>query len=1100
MHVRLGAHRKPAPFRPPALMKYGIISALLVSFAVLVSVVLPADTVQERLAQHINLGKAFYENPGASRQAVEEFRQAMALAPNSAREHLNYGLALLRAGRTSEGAAELEKARSLNPSLPHTYFNLGVVYKKEGDFTRALREFEQMARLVPDEAVTHYNLGTLYKLQGQNEKAISEFETAARLDPALAAPHFQLFNAYRLAHNTEQAQRELAAFQEIKNKQSAEGASEDMDWSYYSEILDDIHSGGASSEPAQPAEVVFQDQLLGTIAGRDPGIAALDADGDGRLDLLAWSADRVVLFRNTGKGFSAFPVEGARGPAFAGDFNNDGLPDLCILNPPGAELWTNRKGSFARTAKLPPAGSFRKALWVDFDHDYDLDLLLMGEQQALLRNNGDGSWSDVSGQFPFAAGQALDAVALELEPNGNTFDIVAAYRNRPAVLYRDRKAGRYEATPLAFPLEGALETGDFNQDGSLDVAAVGSARLAFIENRGGNLVRRPDVPLAAGAGALFADFQNRGRVDVLGDRRMLLSNGEFTYQNGNVRGTTGGWLAAVAGDFNNDGLTDAAVIRDGGSVHLLLNLTPKKNNWLKVALTGVKNLKLASGARVEVKAGGLYEKQVYQGVPLVFGLGGYTFADTVRITWPNGLVQNEIRQKAGMSYTFKEAPRLSGSCPMIFTWNGRRFEFISDVLGVAPMGAGLAEGEVFPLDHDEYVQIPGRALQPRGGLYDVRVTEELHEVSYLDQIQLVAVDHPAGIEIFTNEKFKSPPFPDFRLFGVKRRMYPSAARDDHGRDVRELILRRDARYPDGFRRDLNGRAEIHSLTLDFPNLPAHPVLFLHGWVDWADGSTFVAASQSRAGSLVIPYLQVKDAGGNWRTVIEDMGMPAGKPKTIAVDLAGKFLSSSREIRIVTNLCVYWDEIFLGDDVFQSGGLDSGPHAESQTPRLTRLAPADADLRFRGFSAVAIDPQRRQPEHFDYAIVEPVSAWNPTPGLYTRYGDVTPLVQAIDDCFVIMGSGDELRLRFSPAALPELRPGWQRDFLLFVDGWAKDADPNTAFGGSVEPLPFHAMRGYPYPRGEHYPDDPLHNEYRRVYNTRQALELIRPLVAQKKRWN
>jgi len=1099
MRVGLGAHRKPAPFWPPAVMKYGIISALLVSFAVLVSVLLPADTVQERLAQHINLGKAFYENPGASQQAVEEFRQALALAPDSAREHLNYGLALLRAGRTSEGAAELEKARSLNPSLPHTYFNLGVVYKREGDFARALREFEQMARLVPDEAVTHYNLGALYKLQGQNEKAISEFETAARLDPSLAAPHFQLFNAYRLAHNTEQARRELAAFQEIKKKQSAEGASEDMDWSYYSEILDDIHSGVASYEPAQPAEVVFRDQPLGSIAGRDPGIAVLDADGDGRLDLLAWSADRVVLFRNTGKGFSAFPVEDARGPVFAGDFNNDGLPDLCILTPAGAELWTNRKGTFVR-AKLLSAGSFRKALWVDFDHDYDLDLLLMGEQQALLRNNGDGSWSDVSGQFPFAAGRALDAAVLELEPNGNTFDIVAAYRDRPAVLYRDRKGGHYEAAPLGFPLEGALEAGDFNQDGFLDLAAVSPGRVAFIENRSGTLARGPDVPVPAGAGALFADFQNRGRIDVLADQRMLLQDRRFMYQNGKVRGVAGGWLAGAAGDFNSDGLTDAAVVRDGGSVHLLLNATPKKNNWLEVALAGVKNLKLASGARVEVKAGGLYQKQVYRGVPLIFGLGGYTSADTVRITWPNGLVQNEIRQKAGASYTFKEAPRLSGSCPMIFTWNGRRFEFISDVLGVAPMGAGLAEGEVFPLDHDEYVQIPGRALLPRGGSYDVRMTEELHEVSYLDQIQLVAVDHPAEIEIFTNEKFKSPPFPDFRLFGVKRRMYPTAARDDQGRDVRELVLRRDARYPDGFRRDLNGRAEMHSLTLDFANLPAHPVLFLHGWVDWADGSTFVASSQSRASSLVTPYLQVKDAAGNWRTVIEDMGMPAGKPKTIAVDLAGKFLSSSREIRIVTNLCVYWDEIFIGDDVFHSGGFESGQGAESQAPRLTRLAPAAADLRFRGFSAVAIDPQRRQPEHFDYATVEPVSAWNPTPGLYTRYGDVTPLVQAIDDRFVIMGSGDELRLRFSPAALPELRPGWQRDFLLFVDGWAKDADPNTAFGGSVEPLPFHAMRSYPYPTGQHYPDDPVHTEYRRVYNTRPALELIRPLVVQKKRWH
>jgi hypothetical protein len=92
----------------------------------------------------------------------------------------------------------------------------------------------------------------------------------------------------------------------------------------------------------------------------------------------------------------------------------------------------------------------------------------------------------------------------------------------------------------------------------------------------------------------------------------------------------------------------------------------------------------------------------------------------------------------------------------------------------------------------------------------------------------------------------------------------------------------------------------------------------------------------------------------------------------------------------------------------------------------------------------------------------------------------------------MGSGDEVRLRFAAAALPPLPAGWRRDFLLKVDGWAKDADANTAFSQSVEPLPFHAMSRYPYPAGERFPDDALHRLYREYYNTRPALRLIRPL--------
>jgi hypothetical protein len=161
--------------------------------------------------------------------------------------------------------------------------------------------------------------------------------------------------------------------------------------------------------------------------------------------------------------------------------------------------------------------------------------------------------------------------------------------------------------------------------------------------------------------------------------------------------------------------------------------------------------------------------------------------------------------------------------------------------------------------------------------------------------------------------------------------------------------------------------------------------------------------------------------------------------------------------------------------------------------MTRVPTAAADLRFRGFSASKIYPERNQPEEFFYAVSNPVSAWNPTPGLYTRYGDVRELVETPDDRFVIMGSGDELRVTFQAAALPALPAGWQRDFILKVDGWAKDRDANTAFSQSVEPLPFHAMSKYPYPSSEHFPSDPAHQAWRKRYNTRPALRLIRPLI-------
>jgi hypothetical protein len=272
---------------------------------------------------------------------------------------------------------------------------------------------------------------------------------------------------------------------------------------------------------------------------------------------------------------------------------------------------------------------------------------------------------------------------------------------------------------------------------------------------------------------------------------------------------------------------------------------------------------------------------------------------------------------------------------------------------------------------------------------------------------------------------------------------------------------------------------MHALDLDFGDAApsGRAVLLLHGWVDWPDGSTFRAASQELKGGLVMPYLQVQDANGAWKTVNADMGMPAGKPKTIAVPVS--FPSASRKVRIVTNLCVYWDEVFLG--------------GASMDARLGAAATlTSAELRFRGFSESRIHPQRKQPDAFFYRNVSVTSFWNPTPGLYTRFGHVRELLNTVDDRMVIMGSGDELRVQFDASGLPSLPGGWVRDFLLKVDGWAKDSDPNTAHSTSVEPLPFHAMSRYPYPRGEQYPNGFEHQEYRSKYNTRPALRLTRSL--------
>jgi tetratricopeptide (TPR) repeat protein len=994
---------------------------------------------EERLWRYRNLGKALYENPTTQQQAVEEFRKARDLAPDSPREVLNYGLALLRAGDVAGGIAQLEKAQKLDPKIPHTWFNLGITFKKQAEFDRAMVQFQQMARLVPNEPATHYQLGALHKLANDPASAITEFERARTLNPRLAAPHFQLYGLYRQANRPEDAAAELQKFQDLKKQQEGAAVPEDMEWSFFSEIYD---APPAPAPPPLAATVYRQEKLAAGFTGDASGTAALSLDGGARPSLIAWGNGRATLFRNGVKAAADSGLEDLRDVVSIspGDFDNDGLPDLAVVTAHAALLYRNTGGQFKLQSELA-RGAFRKALWLDYDHDYDPDLFLVGDDARLLRNNGEAGFSDESKRFPFAAGPALDIVRFDLEPDTPGFDLVVSYANRAGVLYRDSLGGTYTAHDILELPAGAsgLAAGDVNHDGRTDLAArLPGAQSLLLVNR--------DAKFHPEAAPKLTEFPFTQPVD-----------------------------------FDGKGRGDRANIAPDGVLYLGRDTTPAYGNWLELALAGVKNAKLSVGAQIEIKAGTDYRKVTYEGVPVVVRLGARTQLDTVRITWPNGLIQNETKVPVNRVTTIKEAPRLSGSCPMIFTWNGERFEFITDVLGVAPLGASSGDGQYFPVDHDEYVSIPGEALKARGGEYEIRVTEELREVSYLDQIRLLALDHPAAVQVVTNEKFKAPPFPEFRLFGVQQRVYPAAARDQRGADVRAALAQRDRVYAESFRRDQSGIAEMHHLDLDFGDAARgnQAALILNGWVDWADGSTFLSATQAHR-DLTFPYLQVKDAAGNWRTVVEDMGIPAGKPKTIAVDLAGKFLSASREVRIVTNLCVYWDEIFL---------------IENSAPPISRLTGVEmvaADLHFRGFSKVAVHPERKQPEAFDYSRVSLTSMWNPTGGSYTRYGAVERLLSEIDDRMVILGSGDEVQLRFRATGLPELPVGWSRDFLLLVDGWAKDADANTAFSQSVLPLPFHSMSRYPYPATEHFPIDAEHTQYQREYNTRPGLRLIRPL--------
>jgi hypothetical protein len=439
------------------------------------------------------------------------------------------------------------------------------------------------------------------------------------------------------------------------------------------------------------------------------------------------------------------------------------------------------------------------------------------------------------------------------------------------------------------------------------------------------------------------------------------------------------------------------------------------------------------------------------------------------VVWTNGVPQNRL--DVGGDARIVEEQVLKGSCPFLYAWNGQGVQFVTDLLWNAPIGLPVAPGVYAGAHPSEIVEVVG--AEPRDGRYDLRLTEELWEAAYFDEVRLWVVDAPADVEVASNLRVVpgAPAEPD-RVLGSRDVRPVVAAWDGTGRDVTAEVRRRDDVYADGYRPSVyqGVAAEPWSFTFDLGVAPAAPVrLLLDGWIFPADASLNLAVAQRSDLAPSAPRLEVETAEG-WRVLMSAMGFPAGKTKTMVVDTP-PLPVGARRLRIVTGQWLHWDRVAWTTNM-----------ADDAARVVARLEPASAELRYRGFSTLA----RRAPNaphDYDYSRVSAESPWLPFPGRYTRYGDVRPLLAASDDRLVILAAGDELALGFDAAALPPPAPGFSRTLFLESHGWDKDADRNTGEGQRMEPLPFRAMRSYPYAPGESYPGDDAHREYVHDWLTR-----------------
>lgn len=1058
--------------------------------------------------------------------ATAAFREALRLVPDLPLARLNLAVALFYGGKPDLALPEAQAAAARLTS-PHPHYLLGLIARVQDRPDAAVLAFQQALAIDPADVGTRVNLGQVYTQQRDYVRAIALLREAVAAEPYNATAAYGL--AMALTRSADPGgPAAMQRFETLRGTPYARTYAQTyLEQGQYAEALASTGAEPDLVDTAPPA-VTFADATTDGLRASPPlpsstggSVVLADIDNSGTLDLIAAGPSGVRLYRNTAGAFT--DVTGAAGLAqtpaqparavLAGDYDNDGRADLVVLGDRGIRLLHQGTGGRFEAGPALPAYPHlaEAAALVDVDHDGDLDIFIAGgvgpaggqpAPNQLLRNNGADAFTDITAEARVAGGEAAGVAVVPTDfDNRRDIDLLVLRRDARPLLLQNVRDGSFRdaAEDAGLPGAGrytAAATGDVNKDGFQDffLGRAGAPGLFVLSDGRGRFTSQPAPPGSAGAaGAQFIDYDNDGLLDLF----VLRTKGAALFRNlgrdwadmteaAGLRAAPfqpvadGTFHMTAAGDVDADGDSDLVVRLSSGELRVWRNDGGSRRRSIRVRLDAQQSNRAAAGTKIDVRAGSLRQRfESSVAVPaaapadIVFGLGSRTTADVVRVLWPSGTVQAELPEAAPATgpglVAVTELNRKPSSCPYLFTWNGSAFEFVTDFMGGGEIGYWIAPGQHARPDPDEYVRIGPNQLKARNGRYELRVTNELEEALFVDRLQLVAVDHPAGTDVFPNEGLKDHPLPPFALTTTRGARPPASVVDEHGHDVTARIATLDRQYPDDFKLiQPRGYAEPHTLTLDLGTNAGGAVLLLTGWTDYAFSSDNVAGFQ-RGLSLKPPSLEVRDASGSWRTLIQDIGVPVGRPQTVVVDLRGR-LTHGREVRIATNMRIYWDQILVDT----SGGREA--------TRLTRVDAMEADLRWRGFSAVAT-PDGREPYGFDYSRVSATADWKVMPGRYTREGEVRDLLRTTDDMFVVSRPGDEIALAFDASAFPPLETGRVRTFLLYADGFSKEMDINSASPHATDPLPFHAMSRYPYSGSERYPATAPYREYLARYQTR-----------------
>jgi len=1062
-------------------------------------------------------------------RAADAFAAAFKKDPSLAQAAINEGIALETLQKLDDARKYLQQAIALEPADPQAWYNLGLAQHADNELEPALASFQKAVQYDPRDADSYYFEGVCYGELKEYGKEIDILKQALAIQPLHASAEFAMARALQRSGRTPEAKEHFKLFQHMTStKISAAIGLAYGEQGHYSTVTP-VEEPQAIEHSMIPVRLEAQSMAARSAGSHETGGACmLDVTGGGQMDLvLLQSGPQAirVLHREADGSFkdidaAAAGLKGA-GHAVAcaaGDYDADNHNDLAVAFEDKLLLFRNLgNGKFqdvTAEAGLAPRNHPTGITFVDYDHDGDLDLFLTGSPlkpggapNVLWRNNGNKTfteWTDPTGLG--GSGKTAAAILTDFN-NDRAVDLAVTGDTASATLYVNPREGKYPTQAVYSeklpPTEG-IAVLDYNKDGWMDIAVThtGAPGITLWRNVAGpqNIGRRFErVPLPLrdalrGWGLTPVDIDNDGWIDLAvlvethaGPRlRVLRNRGDGSFEDAShALGLDSVRLHAprglIAADIDGDGAPDLIVTQLDAPPILLRNIGANKNHFVRLDLSGFADNKTAIGSKVEIFADGQWQKwelagasgYMTQSAPqILIGLGKAQSIDLLRILWPTGILQDEIDLPHTQVIAMKEADRRGSSCPVLFAWDGHKYRLVTDVIGAAVVGHWFTPTRRNTPNPSEWIKVDGSQLALVNGKLSLRFIEPMEEVNYIDRLRLVAVDHPDNVEVNPDERFlDDPPFASGHVVASEGVRLPLGAWDGKGLDVLAQLSRSDHQFASGFApTPYDGFANTHSLTLDLgavdTNAPLR--LLMTGYVNYFSATSLYAAWQAGI-KPISPYVEYQTPNGAWQRVPGEAGFPAGLERTIVVDLTGKLPAGTRRIRLVSNLEIYWDQV----------QIDNHPQAQYRT---TEVPLALATEHFRGYPT-QIEGASPGDLNYDYNRVSLTGPFQHQRGDYTRFGDVTALVNGADNRYAIFGSGEEIATEFDASRLPALPPHWKRDYFFYANGYVKDMDWWDASPYTVAQLPFHQMSRYPYQKPEEFPDDDASFAYQLDWNDR-----------------